>query len=60
MFSELWTQFGIDNVDIHQVKNIKIPKPDPKIPSRITIRDTEGKVLLTFSIPEEEDSVVYR
>ena len=59
MLSELWKDFGIDNVDIHQVKH-NIPKPDPNIPSVITLSDKNGAVVLSLTIPQEQDLVVYR
>ena len=56
--SELWKDFGLDLVEIDHV-NTKVPIPDQKIPSGITISDSEGNVLHTLSIPFDEDLVSF-
>ena len=56
--TDLWTLFGIPRVELSQVMN-KIPRPDAKIPSEITINDNDGKVVLTLEIPHDKDLVSF-
>lgn len=56
--SRQWMDFGLDNVEIDKVMN-KVPRPDKKIPSAITIMDPTGKAAYTLSIPHEDDKVMY-
>ena len=56
--SNLWQEFGLDLVEIDHVKT-KIPTPDKKIPSVLTIRDSEGKIVYTLEIPQSNDLVSF-
>ena len=57
--SDLWRDFGIPKVEISQVKN-KIPQPDVKMPSKITILDpADGKAVFDLDIPHEKDLVTF-
>jgi len=57
--SDLWRDFGIPKVEISQVKN-KIPQPDVKMPSKITILDpADGKAVFDLDIPHEKDLVSF-
>ena len=56
--SESWKIFGLPQVEISQVTN-KLPKPDEKILSEISIKDQNGQILMNLQIPTENDLVSF-
>ena len=56
--SHVWTDFGIPKVEISHVKN-KIPKPDVKMPSKITIFHENGTSVFSLEILNENDLVSF-